>query len=213
MNWKRKFLASDEEEKIENKIKAFESNTGSELVLCIAKSSDQYPAAILRFAVILSFICSFCISFYFEFEFSFYPIILQFLFFVFFAFIGKLKFLKKYFLSTVEVLREVDEKSIEVFYLLGSSQDHNGHILLYISLLERKIKLLVGKKIAQQMTQEELNEMVLMLQGEFKQKHFFTGLSRSIELLEAQIKKYFPEKVIQNLPNQIENRIFWQDFT
>lgn len=214
MAWKRKILSQDEETQIEEKIKSFEDETGSELIVCVAKACDPYPAAILRFAIIAAFVTSFLASLYLDFAFNYYLILLQFLLLIVFIFVGRTSAVKKYALSQVETEREVDEKALELFFLLGSSQTtHRSSIFLLVSLFEKRIKLLVGRDIKEKLSQEDLDDIVQTIQSEFKRKLFFSGLTKAIDTISVDIKKNFPDKVMSEAPDELENKITWLDFS
>ena len=53
---------------VESRLRMFEENTGCELLLVVAESSDEYPAATFRFGLVATFLFNLVFSHYFEFQ-------------------------------------------------------------------------------------------------------------------------------------------------
>ncbi len=195
---------------IESRLMQFEEKTGCELLLVVAKSSDPYPAASLRFGIVGGFVLAVIFSFFFEFtHHGLYP--LCFLAFVLFmSWVGRFDFFKKLALSDQEVNRETEEKAIESFFQLGSSKvSHNLTAMIMISFLEKKIHVLVDEKLKEQITQEELNELVELMKIQFKNGNNCLGFIHSIEKLETKILNDFGGKVIEAHVSELANQIFF----
>ncbi len=213
MSWKRKILSHDEEQKIEAKIATFEKNTHSELILCIAKASDPYPGAVLRLAIFIVLALSFLASIYLEFEHSYYLVISQFVLLFPLLYLCQIPFFKKVALTKSEVNRETHEKAVEMFFTFGNSQtSHQASAMIYLSLYERKIELLIGPKLSEKISQTELNELIASMRNSFKEKKFYEGILNAIEIWEKELIEYFPEKVLQNSQEDISNQIRWVHF-
>jgi len=213
MSWKRKILSVQEESKIEQKIALYEKETGAELVICIAKSSDPYPAAVLRFSILATLAISALLTFYFTFSHELILVGSQLILFFLLTFIGRSNHIKRFFLSKLETDREVGEKAMELFYSRGLYQTkYKVGILLFISIQEKMIRLLVDKKLQEKISQDDLDYIVNILGKEFKTGHYFNGLNQTLNILEEKILHFFPEKVQpQDSENEIANKILWAD--
>lgn len=207
---KKKILNDTEITNVESKIRAFEENTGCELVVAIAQESDPYPAAPLRFAFIVMIILSLIATYFLSFHFDSILVFGQIILFLLFIPIGSLKFIKKRILVPVEVNREVNEKSVELFHELCTTKTtHRVSTFLYFSLLERQIRLLVDKDLYEKIEQSQLDSIVANLSAEIKQKKFSEGIVHSIERIEELVSNAFGQKLEQIPPDQIKNQIFW----
>lgn len=209
--WKRKILKKAEEKKIEKLIQDFEQKTGTELILVIAKSSDPYPGASLRFAIVFSTLLTMIATLVFDFRELFYIPLFQLISVLFFALLGNISFIKKLTLNKTEVQRETNEKAMEFFYTYGPSRaQHKVSILLYISLLEKQLRLLVDQVLSERLEQKDLDSIIQILQEEFKSPNFYDGLETAIETLEGKILHFFPQKVLREAPAQLQNKIIWE---
>lgn len=206
-----KIMLTQEDIKIvEDKIKNFEKNTGCELLTIVAQSSDTYPAASWRFGFYTSFILLFLFSLFFELHHSYYWPIIFFVLAIMLERVGRYAFVKKWALSRSEIERECYEKSIECFHKYATSKvSHKVTAMIMVSLLERKIMVLVDEQLKSQITQAELDELVMIMRLHFKQGHMSLGLINSIESLEQKILKDFGGKVTENTSNELRNEIIF----
>jgi uncharacterized membrane protein len=206
-----KIMLNQEDVKIvENKIKDFEMNTGCELLVVVAKSSDSYPAASWRFGFYSALIAIFIFSLYFEFHHSYYWPGIFLVLTPLCVWLGGFDSTKKWALNPLEVDRECYEKSIECFHKLGTSKvEHKVTAMIMVSLLERKIMVLVDEKLKSQITQEELDELVSIMRVHFKQGNMCLGFIKSIESFEQKILKDFGGKVSEYGPKELKDEIIF----
>lgn len=203
-------LNKEQNHKVEEKIKQFEENTGCELVVAIAEESDPYPAAPLRFGFLAMITLSLIATYYFEFHIDTYLVFAQLILMIILAQLGRIPYFKKLMLLESEVQREVGEKSIELFYQLCSTKtEHKVSTLLYISLLEKQIRLLVDKDLNEKIDQKKLDNVVHNLSNELKNKKFGDGVIHAIDTIEQMVLEAFGEKLNQVAPNEIKNKVFW----
>lgn len=204
----REVLIQEDISEVENSIKSFEQKTGCELLLVMAKSSDEYPGATWRFGILSSFIITFIFSLFFEFHHSYlWPLFSMALTFIF-VWIGHFNWAKKMALSDLEVNRECQEKSFEYFHTLGTSKvSHKVTAMIMVSVLERKIMVLVDETLKSKISQNELDELVNIMQVHFKPGDMSTGLIKSIDSLETKILKNFGGKVSEINPSELSDRI------
>lgn len=211
-SWQSRFLNKNDEPVVSNAIATFEQTTGAELVIAVAKSSDPYPAATLRFAIISGLIISMLMTFFIEISYDFLWIAVYFFTLIIMVPIGKLSFFKRQTLTDTETNREVNEKAIEKFFELCTTKtDHKVSTFMYISLLEKKLVLLVDEGLKEQFDQEQLDSITEKLTHHFQQNKFKDGLLELIESIQNEVLIAFPEKCAQISSDQIHNQVFWID--
>lgn len=204
----RNILIQDDIRLIENKIKTFETNTGCDLLLVQANSSDQYPGAAWRFGVISSFIVTFIFSLFFEFEHSYLWPIFMLVLILIGTLIGQSPWAKKFALTNIEIERECFEKAVELFYSLGVSQTgHKFTVMIMVSVLEREIIILVDEDIKKRISQSHLDKLVEIMKKYFKQGDMAAGYVQSIDLLEQKIINEFQGKVSSSVPLKLSDKI------
>ncbi len=205
-------LTSDQTTSIEERIQDFETKTSCELLIVVTDASDPYPAASYRFGFFASFLSSALVSFYIEFHNQAMWPLLFFGGFLFFTWIGRFGWAKKIALSPLETERECKEKAIEFFHTLGTQEtSHKVTAMIMISLFERKIEILVDKKISEKITATDLNQLVEIVSSNFRNKDFYYGLLESINSLEDKILTKFEGKVIENPPKNLSNTIHFKN--
>ncbi len=193
---------------VESRIRDFEDKTGCELLIVVADECDPYPAAAWRFGALSTFLITFIFSYFFEFHSSWmWPLgIFSTLFFM--TWVGKHPFAKRLSLSDWEINRECREKAIELFYTLGHSKvSHEMTAMIMISRLERNIQVLVDEELRKEITQQELDELVIVMREHFKAGHMALGLCASIEKLESKIVLDFGGKLNTKFSSELPNKI------
>jgi uncharacterized membrane protein len=206
----KKILDETQQDRIEKLIGQFELKTKSELSIIIAKSSDPYPAASLRFGILATFFTSLiALSFYELSDQALIPVVCL-LLIIIFSFFGQIPFFKKFTLSKMEMRREVKEKAIELFFSnIDSQTSHQNHALLYISLTERVVEFLVGKEIKEKIDQSEINSFVDGITSHFKEDDYFTGIKLSIETWLELLSKKLPQDEDKEHKDELTKKIIW----
>lgn len=193
---------------VEERLKTFEANTGCELLLVLAKSSDEYPGASWRFGIISGFVLTFIFSLFFEFHHSYFWPMAMLILTLFMTWIGHFDWAKKLALSELETEREFAEKALEYFHTLGTSKvSHKVTAMIMVSLLERKIIVLVDEKLKSKISQAELDELIVIMQKHFKEHHMGLGFIESIASLEEKILKDFGGKVSDAHPSELKDTL------
>ncbi|MBC7538831.1 MAG: TPM domain-containing protein [Bacteriovorax sp.] len=179
---------------IKNLITQAEKRTQSEIVPMITHHSDIYPAAHFRAAIILSFL--FSLALYFS------PLnIINPIYFLwiqipglyFGYFLGHFSFIKKLLITQDEMNKEVEQKAYEAFFHhnLHLTKHHNG-VLILISVMERKIKIIADIGISKKVEQKVFDEIIFQFTQKIKDGNFVGGLSDSIESVTNVLETYFP---------------------
>lgn len=204
----RHILIQDDVTLVEDRLKLFEKNTGCELLLVVANASDPYPGASWRFGLLGGFLLSLIFSYYFEFHHAYLWPISFFALCLFMTWIGHFSWAKKIALSDWEVDRECLEKAMEYFHTLGTSKvSHKVTAMIMVSVLERRIHVLVDEKLKSQITQAELDELVLIMKKHFSAGNMGLGFTQSIQSLEEKILKDFGGKVSDVSPSELKDSI------
>lgn len=203
-----KILNQDEVAAVEAQIKKFEANTGCELLLVWAASCDAYPAASWRFGIVSSFVLTFIFSLFYEFHYAYlWPVVFM-ATTLLMTWIGHFSWAKKFALSDYETERECFEKSIECFHTIGTSKvSHKVTAMIMVSILEKKIMVLVDEKLKSKITQSELDELITIMRDHFRQNHMGQGLIQSMLSLEEKILKDFEGKVSDINPSELKDSI------
>lgn len=204
----RTLMLQEDVSLVESRLKEFEANTGCDLLLVCAESSDLYPAASWRFGMIGGFALTFIFSLFLEFHHGYLWPIAMFIATIFMVWVGHFNWAKKFALSDIETNRESLEKAIENFHTLGTSKvSHKATAMIMVSVLERKIFVLVDEKLKTEITQAELDELVAIMQKHFKDGNMGLGFLSSIQALEAKILKDFGGKLSSASPSELSDKI------
>jgi uncharacterized membrane protein len=204
----KNFMLQEDVINVEERIKQFEELTGSELLIVMAKSADEYPAASMRFGLIGGFSITFIFSLFFEFYHGYYWPIFMLFSCLLMTLLGKIDWVKRSALSDIEINRETSEKAIELFHTIGSSKvSHKVTAMIMVSLLERRVIVLVDEILKKEVTQAKLDELVSIMRPYFKTGDMAQGLVKSIEVLEQKILTDFNGRVTQVNHNELSNKI------
>ncbi len=202
------FITQEDTKLIEDRLKAFEANTGCELLLVLARSSDLYPAASWRFGVLAGTALTFILGLFFDLHLGHLWPLVTLVLSLAMVWVGHFEGPKRLALSELETERETAEKAIECFHTLGTSRvSHKLTAMIMVSVLERKITVLVDEKLKLKITQGELNELIDIMRGHFRAGRMDLGFTKSIESLEAKILKDFEGRVSGVTPGELSDKI------
>lgn len=203
-------MLQDDVKLVEERLRQFEEKTGCELLLVVAEQSDEYPAAPFRFGLVASFLFNLVFSHYFELQYAELWPVLFLGTFMFFTWIGRFAPIRKFALADWEVVRESKEKAIELFHTQGSSKvSHQVTAMIMVSVLERQIHVLVDKTLNEKLSQQELDDLVLIMQRHFRSGNMALGFTDSIASLEEKILKDFGGKVGDKHPGELKDTILF----
>jgi uncharacterized membrane protein len=204
----KEILIQDDINLVEDRLKQFEANTGCELLLVVTNASDPYPGASGRFGLIAGFCLSLIFTHYFEFQqhllypLSFFVITLL------MTWVGHFPWAKRLALSAWEVDRESAEKSIEYFHTLGTSKvSHKVTAMIMVSVLEKKIHVLVDETLKSKISEKDLEDLLALMRTHFKAGNVGLGLVQSIVNLEEKILTSFKGRVSEVNPSELKDVI------
>ena len=122
-----------------------------------------------------------------------------------------MNFVQKWALTQAETSREVQEKALETFFLLGPGKvEHRATSMIYFSVLEKKLHIMVDRQIFKKLESNDLKKIIEIIEEEFSQRNFYEGFETAIETLERLILYYFPNKVLDEKPAELTNTIIFQ---
>ncbi len=186
-------ITDNDKKLIEDTIKAAESKTSGEIVPVIIKQSDFYPAAHFRLALIFGVL--FSIICYYTYDFL-DPIILiwiQIPGMILGYLLGYIPFVKRLFITKSKLEEEVHQRAIEIYYdnKVSVTKDRTG-IMIFVSLLERKVKVLADCGINEKVEKDFWDTLVQDLVSQIAKNNLTAGLMAAIETCGNKLKKSFP---------------------
>jgi putative membrane protein len=205
-----KIISSEELYQVSELITESEKRTDSELVPMIVDMSDLYPAAHFRAAIITSFL--FSLALYFS------PLsIINPIYYLWIQipgllvgyFLAHVTFVKRWLTFEAELECEVKQRALEAFFEhnLHSTQNNNG-VLIFISLMERKIKIITDIAVKEKIKQEVWDQIVHDFTDEVKKSTLVGALKKTIEASTHVLESYFPADSTQSKKkNELKNEL------
>jgi len=187
-------ISNKDKELIKKLISQAESKTQSELVPMIVHHSDVYPAAHFRAAIIISFL--FSLALYFSALSIINPIYFLWIqlpgLYVGYL-LGHIPFIKRVLITKEEIEKEVTEHAYQSFFHhnLHLTQNHNG-VLLFVSVMEKKIKIIADVGISKKIDQKIWEEIIFQFAQKIKEGQFIEGLTESIQAVSNVLETYAP---------------------
>lgn len=194
---------------IEKNIQKFEETTGYELIVAAAQSSDPYPGAAWRGGVLIGLLIAGLVFHHYEIHPRSFEILATGVLIVAAVWGLRLSGLYRYFVMRGEAERETTEKAAEMFsHFQSQNLGHQASILMFFSLNEHKIHLLVDSELKDKLPQQDLNEIVALMAVHFKQGNYSTGLEASVATLEQKVLAKAGKRTSQ-AENHVANKVFW----
>lgn len=201
-------ISAKDKEQIKKLITEAEKKSHSELVPMIVSTSDNYPAAHWRAAIIVSFL--FSLGLYFS------PLaIINPIYFLWIQvpglfigyWLGNIPAVTRLLITKEEIEFEVTQRAIEAFYEhnLHVTDRHNG-VLIFISLLERQIKIITDVGVKQKVDQKIWDEITQEFIEKVKEGDFVEALKNTISAASDILENYFP-KSAGTAKNELKNDI------
>lgn len=179
---------------IKELIEEAEKKSDSEMVPMIVSRSDNYPAAHFRAAIVVSFL--FSLGLYFS------PLsIINPIYFLWIQipglllgyYLANIPFITRLFITKQEVEYEVTQRAIEAFFEhnLHTTEQHNG-VLIFISLLEKKIKIITDIGVKKKVDQKIWDEIIFDFTEKVHKGEFVEALKNTITATATVLENYFP---------------------
>ena len=197
-------ITASDRERIAQAVQKAELGTSGEIVPVILKRSDFYPAAHFRLSMTLGILVSIVSYYAFDFLDPIYYIYIQLPGILVGYALAYIPFFKRIFTTKSECQEEVRQRAIEIFHTnhVSQTKDRTG-IMIYISLLEKRVEVLGDCGINEKVSSEYWNELVENLLEQIKDGHLVNGLLTAIEKCGSDLKAHFPIKADDT--NEISN--------
>ena len=201
--------------RIEEAIADFESEVDFELVPVITQKSSytEHVGVIISLILLIVFIA--LTDFFFQDSWAsktWYYLASPFGAYILGHMLDKSDMIDRFFISKKERARQVFQKAQRIFFLkhLSDLKRHNS-LILFISVMERKIVILPDPRMKLAGLAELQQKIISLIQVEFANGQFEQGFLKAISLLKSELKPHFP-KVNPQAANEISNKlIWWQD--
>ena len=187
-------ISTKDREIIKELIQDAEKKSDSEMVPMIVLRSDNYPAAHFRAAIIVSFL--FSLGLYFS------PLsIINPIYFLWIQipglllgyFLANIPFVARLMITKQEIEFEVTQRAIEAFFEhnLHTTNQHNG-VLIFISILEKKIKIITDVGVRKKIEQKIWDEVIYNFTKNVNNSGFVEALKSTIMATSDILENYFP---------------------
>lgn len=201
-------ISIQDRELIKEMITEAEQKSDSEMVPMIVSRSDNYPAAHFRSAVIVSFL--FSLGLYFS------PLsIINPIYFLWIQipglilgyYLANIPMITRLLITKHEIEYEVTQRAIEAFFEhnLHTTEQHNG-VLIFISILEKKIKIITDVGVRKKVDQKIWDEIIFSFTEKVKKGEFVEALKSTIAATSDILENYFPSNGKQK-KNELKNDI------
>ena len=189
------YISKKDRELIKTLIGEAEKKTSGEMVPMIIHHSDVYPAAHFRAAIIVSFL--FSLALYFS------PLsIINPIYFLWiqipglFAgyWLGHIPVVKKFLITESEIEHEVTQRAHQAFFHhhLHLTKNHNG-VLIFVSMMEKKIKIICDIAIAKKIEQKIWDEILCQFSVVAQTGDITKGMIEAIDAVANVLQNYFPK--------------------
>ena len=201
------FTLNDTDRKsLEGIVAKAEENTSGEIVPAIMNSSDLYPVAHFRAALIGGILGSILCYYFYNFEDPIALIWAQIPGMIIFYLLAYIPFIKRNLISKSQMDEEVYQRALEVYHerSVSLTRDRTG-ILIYISILERQVHILadtgISSKVSSDFWQEIVNEMI----SDIKKDQIVKAMSSAITSCGNKLSEHFPPRADDT--DEIKNSI------
>lgn len=204
-------ISQTEKEAIAQLIEEAEINTDSELVPMIVNKSHNYPAAHFRCAIVVSFIFSLILYFSpLSIINPIYFLLIQIPGLLVGYLLASISFIARIFITKEEIDTEVNQRAIEAFYdhNLHYTDRHNG-VLIFISLFERKIKIITDVAVKQKIEVTQWDLIISQFSAHAKSENYVEALKSVITTSSKLLEAHFP-KTDKTKKNELQNEIIFE---
>lgn len=195
-----KFLTAEEQQKITDTVQKAEKLTSGEIVPMVVSSSHSYPMAAATGGAILTLplallLTSVTGSFLWLGSQNMWLFLLFFslLYFPLRMLVNKNQALKRFFLLGSQVAEEVEEAAITSFFAEGlfRTRQENG-ILIFVSVLERKVWVLGDRGINDKIDPSEWQDIITELTEGIKTGQHCDALCQAVSRVGNVLRHHFP---------------------
>jgi len=201
-------LSSEQESSIRAAVSRAESHTSGEIVTMLATQSDDYREAAAQASAIIAAALALALALLIHDTsvWLFLPTVFT-LYFPTLAAVRRLPRLKLAFTPAAHVREVVRQRAMHLFYEKGlqRTRDENG-ILIYISLLERKVWILGDRGINAVIPPERWSTLATTLSSGIRQGQLTESLTGVIEEMGEILRQHFPLRAddVNELPDLLK---------
>ncbi len=201
------FFTSEEKERIKATTQSVETRTDGEIAVMVVDQSDRYLEAEILGGFIFGSLLSLVVSVLFFHDSLFVYIPLSFILFFPFRRIGAtIPRLKLVFIGSHRREETVHHRAVQAFYEKGlyKTRFHTG-VMIFLSLLERKVWVLADKGIYEKMSPDSLNRFAQDVSLGIKEGRACESLCQAIEGIGGLLADHFPITPgdTDELPNEV----------
>ena len=214
-------LSDDDKNRIAKAVELAEKKTSGEIATALIKESSDYAVYELSFSLMAGFI-------YFSILLIFYPAVSSWVENLFWSsqswyvtafyglttilligltyFFSNLPFVDRLIVPRRIMEEKVRSRAMQHFAESGvySTRDHTG-ILIFISLLERRVEVLADKGISEKIPQDQWDSLVADLSAAIKAGSMADGLCQAVESCGKKLSGHFPIKADDT--NELSNSV------
>jgi putative membrane protein len=209
----QKFLNLSEQQRISSLVQQMEEETSGEIVPMVVSASHSYPVAVIYGASVLALPLALLLM----------PLVGGFLWMgsqnvwiflglflllygILYVLIQRCPWLKRLFLSRKQIDEEVEEAALAAFFTekLYKTREGNG-ILLFISLLERKVWVLADSGINHRIEPRQWDHIVTLITDGIREKRQCEAICAAILETGKILKTHFPAR--KNDRDELHNLI------
>lgn len=198
-------ISKQEQNQIRDLIEKAERKSHTEVVPMIVERSDAYPAAHFRCAIIVSFIFSMALYFSpLSIVNPIYYLWIQLPGLLLGFFLGQIPFFTRLLITKKEMEFETRQRAYEAFFEHGIHlTKRNNGVLIFISLLERKIRIVTDKAVRDKVEQKIWDEIISEFANKVQKESLAEALKQTIEATANVLEYYFPGQ--GDRPSELKN--------
>ncbi|NLA75788.1 MAG: hypothetical protein GX846_10030 [Deltaproteobacteria bacterium] len=212
-----KFLNDQDRAKIENAVKEAERHTSGEIVPMIVSRSYHYPLSDVMGGFVFALPAALMLTYFLggwlwigHYNMWLFLGIIILLFILFYNTVRHTYHLKRFFISDKEIEEEVEEAAILSFFREGlyRTEEETG-ILIFISVFERRVKVLADRGINAKVREGEWDDIARMITDGIKNRNQTEAICNAITEAGRKLKEHFA--VGDDDKNELKNLIIKED--
>jgi putative membrane protein len=209
-NWLKRYLKESDIAKISEAVRLAETKTSGEIIPMIVRQSTPTGHIPIIYGLLI-----FCSLLIIDLETSLSNWDVNYMWtlptvaigsFLVGTVVSKFNWTKRLFLSNRDMQAEVMERAELEFYRgrFNETAAHTG-VLIFVSLLERRVVVLADKGISVRLSQSTWDDVVGVMTENLKQQDFLSGMTKAIQKCGEILANEFPADKIN--PNEISNEL------
>jgi putative membrane protein len=199
-------ITTADKQAIKECIKKAEQTTSGEFVPVILSSSDHYPAAHYRLAIILGGLIPLTYNYFMPADslVTLWATLSGLLLGYLLAFIPAIK---RIFITKAERDEETYQRALQAYYELGVTNTKlRTGVLIFLSLLERKVFILADNGINSVVEKEYWQEQVKILTQSIRQQKFISGVEQVLANISSKLTQHFP--IAADDKNELDDKLY-----